>query len=609
MCYNKWLVAASVLVTVFTLGNAGYCQSTTTTSMLNHTTGEVVTDHKLVIYQMMVRLFGNKNTNNKTYGSKEENGVGKFNDITVKALSELKKLGVSHVWYTGVIEHATMTDYTAYGVGYDDPDIVKGKAGSPYAIKDYYDVDPDLATDVRNRMAEYDALVKRTHAQGLKVIMDFVPNHVARTYNSDAKPAGVRNFGEDDDKTKAFSVTNDFYYIPSQPFIVPAGVNPGGPDFHHPMKDGRFDENPARATGNDVFAAQPNINDWFETIKLNYGVDYQNGRKTYFEPIPPVWLKMRDILTFWANKNVDGFRCDMAEMVPVEFWQWVIPQVKKVNPAIIFIGEAYDPKKFSNFFTVGKFDYLYDKVGLYDALKRLIKDEPNASVNDITHVWKNESRGFSSRMLRFLENHDEERIASAGFAKDPAFARPAMIVSATLSSGPIMIYSGQEVGEPGNGIEGFSGEDNRTTIFDYWGIPNHQKWMNDGRFDGAGLTPDHKRLRSFYSKLLNFTTTNEAVRAGQFYELLNQPGLTNQGYAYMRYTSRVRTLVVANFNRTTSLETTITFPAELIKTLRLSANKIYTVKHLFKGRTVRLTNILKGIKVTVPPSDAVVLVF
>ncbi|WP_262482250.1 alpha-amylase family glycosyl hydrolase, partial [Arcticibacter svalbardensis] len=326
-------------------------------------------NHKLIIYQMMVRHFGNKNTSNKFYGSIEENGTGKFNDINAKALDELKKLGVTHLWFTGVIEHATMTDYSAYGIKVDDPDIVKGRAGSPYAIKDYYDVDPDLAVNVKKRMSEYEALITRTHKHGLKVIMDFVPNHVARTYNSDAKPAGVKDFGEGDDKTKAFSASNDFYYIPGKPFVVPAGTDAGGKNFKSPLKDLLFDENPAKATGNNVFTANPGLGDWSETIKFNYGIDYQNGEKKYLDPIPPVWLKMKDILVFWSKKDVDGFRCDMSEMVPVEFWNWVIPQIKKLHPNIIFIAEVYNPKLYKEYITVGKFDYLYDKVGLYDGLR------------------------------------------------------------------------------------------------------------------------------------------------------------------------------------------------------------------------------------------------
>jgi glycosidase len=609
MLHKKRMYIAGIIAFIFLFSQSGIAQQSTSRKMnADNTTEEVIADNKLVIYQLLVRLFGNKNTTNNYYGSKEENGVGKFNDITDNALDELKKLGASHIWYTGVIEHATMSDYTNFGIKYDDPDIVKGRAGSPYAIKDYYDVDPDLAVDVKNRMGEYEALIKRTHAHGLKVIMDFVPNHVARTYNSDARPAGVQDFGQNDDKTKAFSPGNDFYYMPSRQFVVPNGVDAGGPNFHHPMKDGKFDENPAKATGNDVFSERPSINDWYETIKLNYGVDYQGGRKTYFNPVPPVWIKMRDILIYWTKKNIDGFRCDVAEMVPVEFWSWVIPQVKNVNSAIIFIGEAYDPAQFNNYFPIGKFDFLYDKVGLYDALKRLIKDEPNADVKDITHVWKEESKGFSSRMLRFLENHDEERIASDGFAKDARFAKPAMVVSATLASGPVMIYSGQEVGEPGRGKEGFGGEDNRTTIFDYWGVPNHQKWMNNGNFDGAPLTGEQKELRNFYSKLLNITATNSAIRAGRFYEL-QVPAFNNKNYAYIRYTPNQRVLVIVNFDRSKPIEVKLTIPTELRNMAKLKSDQSYTFTDLIKGGVYQTRNLEAGIEINVPPFEALMLDF
>src|SRR5688572_11473880 len=158
---------------------------------------------KMVVYQMMTRLFGNTNTTNKPFGTIEENGVGKFNSVNNAALKSLKELGVTHVWYTGVIEHALMTDYTRFGIPLDDPDVIKGRAGSPYSIKDYYDVNPDLAVDVPNRMREFEQLVDRTHASGLKVLIDFVPNHVARVYKSDAKPKDVKDLGESDDKTQA----------------------------------------------------------------------------------------------------------------------------------------------------------------------------------------------------------------------------------------------------------------------------------------------------------------------------------------------------------------------------------------------------------------------
>ncbi|WP_139125808.1 alpha-amylase family glycosyl hydrolase [Arcticibacter eurypsychrophilus] len=562
---------------------------------------ENIDNHKLIIYQMMVRHFGNTNTTNKFYGSIEENGAGKFNDINAKALDELKKLGVTHLWFTGVIEHATMTDYSAYGIKMDDPDIVKGRAGSPYAIKDYYDVDPDLAVNVKKRMAEYKALITRTHKHGLKVIMDFVPNHVARTYNSDAKPAGVKDFGEGDDRTKAFSTLNDFYYIPGESFVVPEGTDAGGKNFKSPLKDLLFDENPAKATGNNVFAANPGLGDWSETIKLNYGIDYQNKEKKYLDPIPPVWVKMKDILVFWAQKDVDGFRCDMSEMVPVEFWNWVIPQIKKLHPNIIFIAEVYNPKLYKEYITVGKFDYLYDKVGLYDGLRKLIKNESEADVKDISFVANEESKDFSDHMLRFLENHDEERIASDGFAKDPAYALPAMIVSATLSGGPVMIYSGQEVGEPGRGNEGFGGEDNRTSIFDYWGVPEHQKWMNGGAFDGALLSEKQKQLRNFYANLFHVCTQSEAISQGQFYELKDQPGFNNRMYAYIRYTKNERVLIIANFDREKSLETTIQLPDLISKGL---ANNQFKLTDMLSGESSTIPSVKQGIHIKLAPVQA-----
>ena len=341
---------------------------------------------KMVVYQMMTRVFGNKTTLNKPYGTLAENGVGKFNDVNGAALRSLKEMGITHVWYTGVIEHAVLTDYSKYGIALDDADVVKGRAGSPYAIKDYYDVNPDLAVTVPERMKEFEQLVERTHINGLKVLVDFVPNHVARTYKSDAKPTGVRDLGESDDKTVKFSPNNNFYYLPGESFVVPKDFKPVPADSLYPPADGKFAETPAKVTGNNQFTSSPGGNEWFETVKLNYGVDIQNNNKVYFDPVPDTWIKMKDILVFWANKNVDGFRCDMAEMVPVEFWNWAIPQVKAVNPEIIFVAEIYNPSQYKNYLQTGKFDYLYDKVQLYDTLRGLINNQRSA--NDIDVIQK-----------------------------------------------------------------------------------------------------------------------------------------------------------------------------------------------------------------------------
>ena len=567
-------------------------------------------NNKLIIYQLLPRLFGNTKTVNKTNGSVEENGVGKFNDINDKALQEIKNMGFTHVWYTGVVEHATMTDYSQFGIKPDDPDVVKGRAGSPYAIKDYYDVDPDLAVDVKSRMTEYEALIQRSHNNGLKVIMDLVPNHVARTYASDVKPAGVHDIGQNDDKSKAFSTQNDFYYILGQPFVVPSGYNPGGDEFKSALKDGKFDENPAKATGNDVFSSSPSINDWFETIKLNYGIDYQGGHSLHFDPVPPLWNKIYDILIFWSAKGVDGFRCDMVEMVPIEFWGWLIPKVKEKYPDLVFIGEAYNVSLYGKFFFNGKFDYLYDKVGLYDSIKRLTRNEYNGTTWDINSVWNNDCRGIDQHMLRFMENHDEQRIASRFFAGDPWLAVPGMIVTATLSTGPVMIYSGQEVGEPAAGNEGFSGDDGRTTIFDYWGIPEHQKWLNNGKFDGGGLSDSQKNIRQFYSNLLNAVNKNEALNNGEFYELMlangHQNGFNQRLYIFLRYTDNQRILVITNFNRT-ECTISIKLTDDLLKLFNLSGHVEFT--DLLSGTKYNTNNINDGLPVTLPAVSGMLLQF
>jgi len=506
------------------------------------------TVNKIVIYQLMTRLFGNTKTLNKPYGTLEENGVGKFEDIDNKALMGIKELGISHVWYTGVIEHALLTDYTAFGIPLDDADVVKGRAGSPYSIKDYYDVNPDLAVDVKNRMLEFERLVKRTHDQDLKVIIDFIPNHVARRYYSDAKPDGVKDLGETDDTSKAFSPQNNFYYLPAQAFQVPKGYNALG-DNPFPTKDGKFDESPAKATGDDQFTATPTINNWFEAVKLNYGVDYLNNRAGHFDPVPDTWNKMRDILIYWSSKKVDGFRCDMAEMVPVEFWHWVIPQVKAVNPEIIFIAEIYNPQQYRNYLDNGRFDFLYDKVQLYDTVRLLINNHASTfGVHDIQRTMA----GISHNMVHFLENHDEQRIASPGFSGDPWKALPGMVVSATIDKGPVMIYFGQEVGEPAAGAEGFGGNDGRTTVFDYWGVPEHQKWVNDKKYDGGLLSDEQKALRQFYSDLLSLSKKNSAIAQGDYYDLTQHNiGIKNVSHriiSYARVNDNEKIIVVAGFN-------------------------------------------------------------
>lgn len=572
-----------------------------------NTTSIIPVMDKLVIYQIFTRLFGNRNTNNQPWGSRDENGVGKLNDISQTALHELKIFGASHIWYTGVIEHALMTDYSAEGIHADDPSVVKGRAGSPYAIKDYYDINPDLAVEVPNRMAEFEALVERTHAAGLKVIIDFVPNHVARQYQSDAKPAGVVDLGERDNTTVNFSPSNNYYYLPGQ-------------SFRAPTEGSQYQENPAKVTGNDAITATPSLNDWYETIKLNYGVDIFNGYKTHFKPVPATWQQMLDILLFWTGKGVDGFRCDMAHMVPVEFWGWATKQVKQRQPDLIFIAEIYDPGLYHRYIREGGFDYLYDKVGLYDALRRLM--EGHGSCYDISRVWQQESGDIGNHMLRFLENHDEQRIASPQFAGTPWAAIPAITLAATLHTGPLMLYFGQEIGVRAEGSEGFSGNDGRTTIFDYWGIPEWQGWINArttgdptqrlGRYDGGGLTPEQRQLRGFYQQLNHLVNGSDAIQSGGFYDLQwaneHNWGYYNQWlYSYLRYTDRQKLLIICNFNKEVTYETVVKVPDHAWQTMGLDPNHTYRFSDVFLSQRAFEAHGLSGVHLTIGPLGVLVL--
>lgn len=496
---------------------------------------------KPVIYQVFTRLFGNDSNVNITNGDLAQNGCGKMDAFTPKALEEIRGLGVTHIWYTGIIEHPTQTDYSAYGIQRDHHAVVKGKAGSVYAIKDYYDIDPDLATSVPARMKEFEALVKRTHDAGLRVILDFVPNHVARQYHSDACPEGVEDLGANDDTTLHFSPENNFYYFPDETLEADFDLQQDEATPYH--------ERPARASGNDVFAPYVHHNDWYETVKLNYGVDYTDGRSTHFSPEPSTWHKMLNILHFWADKGVDGFRCDMAEMVPAEFWGWAIPQVKERHPALIFIAEIYGPDAYRRYIHEGHFDYLYDKVGLYDTLRAVTCSMANADA--ITRCWQAVD-DIRPHMLSFLENHDEQRIASDFFAGSAQRAHAAMIVAATISTGPVMIYFGQELGERAMDEEGFSGRDGRTTIFDYWTVATINRWRNNGRFDGRRLTPEELDNRRFYASLLNICQ-NTVISRGDFFDLMyvNPSSDTfnaHKQYAFLRHYEGKVLLVAVNFD-------------------------------------------------------------
>lgn len=527
---------------------------------------------KIIIYQVFTRLFGNKTTTLQNNGSIKENGCGKMADFTAKALDEIKHLGATHIWYTGIIEHATQTDYSAYGIQKDHPAVVKGKAGSPYAIKDYYDVDPDLAVKVEHRMKEFENLVNRTHKAGLKMIIDFVPNHVARQYHSDQKPEGVEDLGARDNKGKGFDPQNNFYYIPGEPLHLDnLNVSP---------KD--YQESPAKATGNDVFSAWPGQNDWYETIKLNYGVDYCNGHTCCFDPIPDTWKKMLDILCFWAAKGIDGFRCDMAEMVPVEFWGWAIPQVKALHPSIIFIAEVYNPAEYRNYIFQGHFDYLYDKVGLYDTLRAV--SSGFTSAGNITSCWQ-QVDDIQNHMLNFLENHDEQRIASDFFAGDARKGKAPLMVSACMRNNPMMIYFGQEFGEKGMDQEGFSGRDGHTTIFDYWSVDTIRRWRK-GSMSLKYMSADEKELYTFYQNVLTLCNKEKALCEGDFYDLMYVQAPHHfdvyNCFTFLRRYKNNLLLVVANFSGSAQ-ELKVNIPAHVFEFYKLTPVEKCATKDLISG--------------------------
>jgi glycosidase len=596
---------------------------------------------RIRIYQLFVRLFGNTNETRKQNGTLVENGVGRFADINDAALSSIQQMGFTHVWLTGVLQQATATDYSEFGQPADDTDLLKGLAGSPYAIKDYFDVCPDYAENPAGRLKEFELLIERLHAHGLKAIIDLVANHVARSYGSCVKPDC--NFGScgcggtGDDVTKFFNPHNNFFYLTPDrngpPLRLPTckdGVpvsatcqavaavsdrrnpNPDGGQRPPLQKcDGFFEGEKTfgRVTGNNVASWTPHLNDWYETIKLNYGFDFTDPAKSVREypnawspdkPIPDTWKKMDQVIEHWQSLGVDGFRCDMSHMVPPEVWSWAIAQARTRKPGVFFIGEAYDddPSKVPGCDPVvsglnwgrgnvlfdllnAGFDAVYDAPA-YRALKRIY--DGSGWANDLDGEIKDAFICHNS--VRYAENHDEVRVAArsewGGVGMN--VGRPVSAILYGLSRGVVMLYNGQEVGEPAAGAEGFGGDDARTSIFDYWSMPEMVKWVNDHHYDGARLSPEQKSLRAFYSRLINLVG-QPAFRDGKFFPLnpANRdnpafgrlPGEQASGhwfYAFLRYdiSTQQRFLVVANLHPKAALpDVRVLLPENALRFLEL----------------------------------------
>ena len=507
--------------------------------------------NKPIIYQMLPRLWGNNNTEPVFNGTVGQNGTGRFSDIDTKTLEYLSWLGCSHVWYTGILRHSTQA--TEAGCIPSHPQFVKGNAGSPYAICDYYDVNPYLADNPEERMAEFEQLLKRTHDAGLKMIIDFVPNHVARDYGKTTVTPGHPVLGADDDKSVHWKPENDFFYYVGEkltlPTPVPAGMQP-------------YEEIPAMATGNNCYSPNPGMNDWFETVKINYGDDHT-----------PTWDKMYDIIDFWASKGVDGFRCDMVELVPPQFFKWLIANIKTKYPEVIFIAEVYKKDLYSEYIRNIGFDYLYDKSGLYDTLRTVVEKNANdngmpvelwQSATGITRCWQFLG-DLQPYMLNFLENHDEQRFASDFFGNKAENTFAPLYVSLFMNTAPFMIYFGEEVGERGMDHEGFSGRDGRTTIFDWWSVDSVRrlrkviesgsyKTMDPSEIAKAGLTEEEAKLFCRFAEATRIAASDEAVRQGTTYDLCycnsSSDGFdTNRHFVFLRDYLDHTVLVAANFSK------------------------------------------------------------
>jgi glycosidase len=570
------------------------------------------TPSRVRIYQLLVRLFGNVNETRAVNGTLAQNGSGKFDDINDTAIDAIRDLGCTHIWLTGVLRQATATDYSKIGLPADDPDLLKGLAGSPYAIKDYFDVCPDYARDPVQRLNEFKALLDRIHSHGLKAIIDLVPNHVARSYHSTVRPD--LSFGEKDDPSKFFDPNNNFFYLrPSDPG--------GGPPLRLPtVRDGQFisptckvlgagdglfepEKEHGRVSGNNVVSWSPGINDWYETVKLNYGLDFTRPDQRFFPhagqpdaPIPDTWRKMDEIITYWQAMGVDGFRCDMAHMVPPEFWAWAIRRARARQPDVWFMAEAYndDPQKLPPSDPVAAslnnvmfsllnagFNAVYDDPS-YKALKA-IYDGPRWA-NDIDSAITSDF--IYQNSLRYAENHDEVRLAGKHQWGDAGMqvGRPVAAILYGIGRGPLMLYSGQEVGEAADGVEGFGGDDARTTIFDYWSMPELVKWVNHHEYNGALLSKQQKGLRYYYSRLLTlagepgfrfggFRPLNPANgNSAAFGDIEGDPASGHWMYAFLRYDprSRQRWLVVANLHPTIAFSSVhIHIPSGTVQWLNL----------------------------------------
>lgn len=388
---------------------------------------------KKIIYQVMTRLWDG----------------GKMSGWDGPSFAYLKTLGVDYVWYTGIPRHSTGKDF------------VKGDPGCPYSITDWMDVNPYLADVPDDRLAEFDALVARTHAAGLKCILDFIPNHVARDYRG-----GIR---------------------------------------HHNWCDG----------------------DWTDTFKINW--DDPRTLETCVR-----------VLQFWAARGADGFRFDMAELVPASQLRELISRVRAKYPELLMVAEVYIKDNYRMFLDYVGFDLLYDKSGSYDILRNIVCCGGSARQLTWNWQWLGE---MQPKMLNFLENHDEQRIASREFAGSAGRCYSALAFSALYNNASFMLYFGQEVGEDAS-----EGDCGRTSIFN-WCDPAHVRRLNAHIGAGTPLPEEDAAVLSRYREILSYAKL-PAFSCGKTWDLCycQDTQFDRDGcFAFLRYDSASAYVVLCNF--------------------------------------------------------------
>lgn len=404
---------------------------------------------KKIIYQALTRLWGQ----------------GRFSSWDKTSLDYIRSLGADYLWLTGIPRHATGKDF------------VKGDPGSPYSISDWQDVNAYLADDPAKRMEEFKALVGRVHDAGLKLITDFVPNHVAKDYI--------------------------------------------GPIPHHKYWDG----------------------DWTDTLKVDWDA-------------PETFDIMAGVLRFWASMGVDGFRCDMVELVRADHLARLISMIRAEYPELVFVAEVYNKSNYHTYLDAG-FDLLYDKSGMYDTVAAICRRMIPA--RHITWCWQSIG-DMQPRMLNFLENHDELRLASNIFLTSPTRAYAALGLSLLFNNAWFMLYFGQEVGE-----DAAESENGRTSIFN-WSNPVHIGDLNACLHGEKQLSDEESAVLKRYTELLA-TAKLPAFASGATWDLCycNEGSIgfdADRHFAFLRYDETESYLVVCNFSDYTA-DMQICFPHEL----------------------------------------------